>query len=193
MQLTLDYQFDWRVQAATFRIGGGATELAKAAVELRMRQVVWLMLWVLIATITLYLRWWLPFVLVVVFVVALVAHSFLLSNLGQKAAFGLRAQWRERPAKPIRLEVSDQGLREIDGEVVSFAPWGTVKNYWVFRKVLCIEFANGQSALIPVATIASGSEQADVLIDELEKRGIQRREVGLPVERHDLKAPERAS
>jgi hypothetical protein len=142
-----------------------------------LRQLVWLFLLVLIAAIALNLRWWLPFALVILLALAVAAHSLLLSNLGQKAAFGLRAQWRERPAKAIRLEVLDEGLRETDGGVVSFAPWGTVKSYWVFRKVLCIELANGQSALIPVATLAGGSEHAEVLIDELKKRGIQRREV----------------
>jgi hypothetical protein len=176
MQLTFDYQFDWRAQAVLFRIGGGAAELAKEAVSLRLRQLVWLSLWGFMATITLYLRWWLPFALFAVFVLALVAHSFLLSNLGRKAAFGLRAQWRKKPAKAIRLEVSDEGLRETDGGVVSFAPWGAVKSYWVFRKVLCIELTNGLSALIPIATLACGCEQAELLIDELKKRGIHRRE-----------------
>lgn len=176
MQLTFNYQFDWRAQAVLFRIGGGAAELAKEAISLRLRQLVWLSLWVLIGMIALYMRWWLPFALVVVFVLALVAHSFLLSNLGQKAAFGLRAQWREKPAKAIRLEVLDEGLRETDGGVVSLAPWEAVKSYWLFRKVLCIELTNGQSALIPIATLVYGCEHAELLIDELKKRGIQRRE-----------------
>lgn len=177
MLIVLDYQFDWRVHATLFRIGGGVAALAKAAVEQKLRQALWLMLWVLIATIALHLCWWLPFALVMIFVVALVVHFFLFSNLGRMAAFGLRANWRESPSKPIRLEVSDQGLREIDGEIVSFAPWEAVKSYWLFHKVLGIELASGQSALIPVATIVSGAEQADAVIGELKKRGIPQREV----------------
>lgn len=177
MLLVIDYQFNWRVHAALFRIGGGVAALAKAAVEQKLRQALWLMLWVFIAMLALHLHWWLPFALVMIFVVALVVHFFLLSNLGRMAAFGLRAKWRESPSKPIRLEVSDLGLREIDGEIVSFAPWEAVKSYWQFHKVLGIELANGQSALIPVGTIVSGAEQTDALIGELKKRGIPQLEV----------------
>jgi hypothetical protein len=178
MDLTLDYDHDWRAHAALFRINGGASALAKQAVSLRARQLVWVSMWIAAAALAFHYRWWLLFVPVSLFTLILVAYSLALRNLGRKAAFGVRANWRQRPARRIHLEISDAGLREVDGDVSSFAPWHTVKSYWLFRDVLSVELTNGQAALIPLRKLRAGSFQSEVLVEELERRSVPRRDVG---------------
>ncbi|MGE5523881.1 MAG: YcxB family protein [Rhodospirillaceae bacterium] len=178
MHLTLDYRSDWRVQAALFRIGGGSAQLAKQALEVRLRQLVWAALWATIAALALHWRTWvivIPAALVSFF---LLTYSLALRNLGKKAAFGLRALWRKSEARRIRLDVSDDGIREFDGDVSSFAPWQSVKSYWLFRGVICLNLSSGQAALIPVATLVGGPYQVELLMQELKARGIPCTDVG---------------
>ena len=176
--LTLDYRADWRAQAVLFRIGGGASALAKEAKERRLRQLVWAGMWAVAAVLALHWRVWLLAVPVGAVTILLLAHSVALRKLGSKAALRLREAWRQAGSRAIRLEVTDQGLREFDGDVDSFAPWQAVKSYWFHRKVLCLELANGEVALIAVATLAGGTSQLQSLLDELKARGIPDRNFG---------------
>src|SRR3954463_13740698 len=118
MHLTLDYRSDWRAQAALFRIGGGPSARARKAMELRLRQLVWVGLWAAIAALGLHWRVWLIAVPTAVLAAVLLIHSLALRSLGPAATIRLRDAWRQPGCKQIPLEVSDDGLRETDGDVI---------------------------------------------------------------------------
>ncbi len=178
MNFTLNYRFDWRAKVWQFRNGNGAAALAEEAVSLWLRQLVWVSLWGCVAVVALHFRLWIVAVPCTFGTLIFALYSSRLRNLGRKAAIGLRNDWRSAGSRAIRLEVSDEGLRESDAGVVSFAPWSAVKNYRLHRNLLCLELDNGQAALIPIAIVAEGKFQVQTLINELTARGIPAKEVG---------------
>lgn len=178
MHLTLDYRMDWRAQAALFRLGDGLAQLRKQAGELRLKQLVWVGLWLAVTAAALHWRAWAVAVPAGLFTTVLAVYAFALRSVRGKAALQLRGSWRQTGSRPIRLEIVDGGLRETDADVASFAPWHTVKSYWSYRRVLCVELTNGQSALIAVDTLAGGASQVEAFVAQLRARDIPARQVG---------------
>jgi hypothetical protein len=177
MPLTLHYRHDWRLAAMHFRIGGGPARVGQAAKEHRIRQLFWLSQLVVVVAIAAFLRWWIVAVPVLVIAAAVAVHWLALLRLGRKALFVLRADWRALPQKSLSLELSDQGLKESDEGVISLVPWPAVRSYWVFRRVICIELANGLTAQIPMQTLEDEAHQIPRLLAELANRGVQQREM----------------
>lgn len=164
-QLLYEYVQDWRLHSQRFRAGRGVDQLA--AEERKHRAKEWVIalvsfrhqLWPLLAMALIAIAWRIP-------------SFFAQFGLLRKALLGMRPSFRSHPPRSIRLEVSDEGLREFDSGIESFAPWASVRSFRADRRFIEIELSNNLYAYVPVRRLSPASSSREDLLAMLEKQGV---------------------
>ena len=75
--------------------------------------------------------------------------------------------------KRIRLEITDRGLHEHQGDIVSFAPWKDVSETFLEDDLLVIKLSSGQEAIIPRTSSGISELDLEAIRREIESRRIQ--------------------
>ena len=172
--LLYEYQQDWRFHSQRFREGLGLRHLAvqgrrrlaqEWAIALAIACAGLLALryqrWLLLAAALGMLAWRIP-------------HLIAQRGLPGRALWGLRSSFRSHAPRPVRIEFSEDGLREFDSGMESFAPWASVRSYRVDRRFVEIELNNHLFAYVPSRRLSPSSSRWDDLVALLETRGIPR-------------------
>jgi hypothetical protein len=174
LPLTYLYAYDWRVRFTLWRQHVGTKEFLSISRRAQFREAFWIALLLLGTVLALQARMW-P---VVALTLALVAWRSVLFfgyvTTVRQALFTLRSSFRQSPRKELVLRVDESGLREVDGEVESFAPWSAVKSFFSNDKLVAIELHNNQWACVAVQTLKPASSPVESLVAELERRSVVR-------------------
>ena len=120
-----------------------------------------------------YQRW----LLLIALLIALawrIRPFFAQFGLLDRALWGLRPSFRSHAPQPVRLEISEEGLRESDSGVESFAPWTSVRSYRLGKQFVEIELSNNLYAYVPSQRLSPASSSWADLVTMLEQRGIPR-------------------
>ncbi len=72
--------------------------------------------------------------------------------------------------KRIRLEIADEGIREHQGDIVSFAPWKDVTGTMIEGDLLVISVSSGQEAIIPRVSPGISEVNLEEVRGEIERR-----------------------
>ena len=72
--------------------------------------------------------------------------------------------------KRIRLDISDDGIREHQGDIVSFAPWKDVTGTMIEGDLLVISLSSGQEAIIPHVSPGIAEVDLEEVRGEIERR-----------------------
>lgn len=72
--------------------------------------------------------------------------------------------------KRIRLELAEDGIREHQGDVVSFAPWKDVSATMIEEDMLVITLSSRQEALVPRISDGISELNLEKIRDEIERR-----------------------
>ena len=174
MPLLYQYSQSWRLHGAVYRFYAGTAELVAQAQRVQLTQLGWLSVLLFAAVLALRTRSWVFLAVVTGLTLWKLVQLISLLGLAKRAAFGLRDYLRRKPTNHIQLVIDEEGLRELAAGVESFAPWSSVKRYFVFRGVVGIELANGLSAFVPSFGLSSQSSEFTALVACLERHNIPR-------------------
>ncbi len=172
--LLYEYAYDWRVRAALWRMHVSTKEFVNLSRSAQVRELFWLAFFLFAGVLALQARSWVFLVLVLGFAVWRAFRFFTYVTTVRQAMFALRASFRQPAKKGISLKVNEMGLLELDGGVESFAPWETVKAFFLNEKLIAIELVNNQWACIPRSTLNSSSSSIELLVRMLEARAVPR-------------------
>ena len=78
--------------------------------------------------------------------------------------------------EPLRLEIRDDGFRENDCGIESFAPWSAMKFFAVQGKLVQVGLANGLNAYIPTSVLEGAGTSVAELRELLGGHGVKVRE-----------------
>lgn len=174
MKLPLLYEYvqDWRFHSQQFRFGRGLHHIAVQGRKHQAKEWVIAAALVYAALVSLRYQLW-PILIVVLAVLAWRIPSFFAQfGLLRKALFGMRSSFRSHPPRTIRLEVSDEGLREFDSGIESFAPWASVRSYRQGKRFVEIELSNNLHAYVPGQRLSPASSRWEELLEILERQGV---------------------
>lgn len=171
-QLLYEYVQDWRLHSQRFRAGRGVDQLAAEERKHRAKEWVIALAVVYAALVSFRHQLW-PFLAMALIATAWRIPSFFAQfGLLRKALLGMRPSFRSHPPRSIRLEVSDEGLREFDSGIESFAPWASVRSFRADRRFIEIELSNNLYAYVPVRRLSPASSSREDLLAMLEKQGV---------------------
>lgn len=170
--LLYEYVQGWRFHSQRFREGGGLRHLAVKGRRYQAQE--WAIALALIGVGLVALRYqrWLLLVGALMALAWRIRPFFAQFGLLDRARWGLRSSFRSHAPRPARLEVSEEGLREIDSGVESFAPWASVRSYRVGKQYVEIELTNTLYAYVPRRGLSPSSSSWADLASVLEKRGV---------------------
>ncbi|RQO83627.1 hypothetical protein [Acidovorax sp. FJL06] len=174
MKLPLLYEYvqDWRFHSQQFRFGRGLHHIAVQGRKHQAKEWGIALTLVYVALVSLRYQLW-PLLIAVLIVLAWRIPSFCAQfGLLRKALFGMRSSFRSHPPRTIRLEVSDEGLREFDAGIESFAPWASVRSFRLARRFVEIELSNNLYAYVPDQRLSPASSRREDLVAMLEKQGV---------------------
>lgn len=174
MKLPLLYEYvqDWRFHSQRFRAGRGVHQLAAGKRKYQAKEWVIALAIAYAALVSLRHQIW-PLLIMALVVLAWRVPSFFAQfGLLNKALFGLRSSFRSHPPRSIRLEISDEGLREFDSGIESFAPWASVRSFRMDRRFVEIELSNGLYAYVPSLKLSPASSRQEDLEAMLKTRGV---------------------
>jgi hypothetical protein len=174
LPLTYQYAYDWRVRLALWRQHVGTKDFLSISRKAQLREAFWVAALLLATVLALQARVWPLFVLMLALAAWRSVMFFGYVTTVRQALFTLRSTFRESPRKELWLRVDESGLREVDGEVESFAPWSAVKSFFSNDKLVAIELHNSQWACVAVQTLKPASSPVESLVAELEKRSVVR-------------------
>ena len=75
--------------------------------------------------------------------------------------------------KRIRLEIAEDGLREYQGDIVSFASWKDVSGTAIDSDLLIITLSSGQEAIIPRVSFGISELNLEEVRSEIDRRCIK--------------------
>jgi hypothetical protein len=171
-QLLYEYVQDWRFHSQRFRAGRGLGQLAAEERKHRAKEWVIALAVVYAALVSFRHQLWPLLVMALVAITWRIPSFFAQFGLLRKALFGMRSSFRSHPPRSIRLEVSDEGLREFDSGVESFAPWASVRSFRMDRRFLEIELSKGLYAYVPRLKLSPASSRQEDLVAMLKTRGV---------------------
>lgn len=174
MKLPLLYEYvqDWRFHSQRFRAGRGLDQLAFEERKYRVKEWVIALGIVYAALVSFRHQLWPLLAIALIASVWRIPSFFAQFGLLRKALFGMRPSFRSQVPRPIRLEVSDEGLREFDSGVESFAPWASVRSFRVDRRFIEVELSNNLYAYVPARRLSPASSSREDLLAMLEKQGV---------------------
>jgi hypothetical protein len=173
MKLEFEYAYDWRTRIMIYRHYFGTAKLVASTRRERLPELWWsLVLW--IATlVALRARAWVATLLFVCLALWKLFFFLKLDGLGRRTMFMLREGFRKAP-QANRLVVAEDGIREFELGIESFAPWSSVKRFFVFRSLVGIELANGFAAYVSEHTLSARSSSLVALVEALERHNVPR-------------------
>lgn len=172
--LLYEYVQDWRFHSQRFREGNGLRHLAVKGRRYQTREWAIALATLCVNLVALRYQVWPLLMGALVALASRIPPFFAQFGLLKKALFGLRSSFRSHAPRPVRLEVSEDGLRESDAGVESFAPWASVRSYRVGKRFVEIELSNRLHAYVPSLRLSPSSSNWADLLATLEKRGIAR-------------------
>lgn len=171
---TYEYVYDWRLRSTLFRLQIGTPQFLRLSWQARLNELIWFLVALLLGLLAILTTKWALVALAIGLAlwkgVMFISH-FLSLRL---ALFSLRESFRAKPAKTIKLVVSDDGLHETDGQIESFAPWASVESFVQHEDFLGIKLKSDQWALILTSTLSPTSPPIETLVSHLEERKIPR-------------------
>ncbi len=172
--LLYEYVQDWRFHSRRFREGGGLRHLAVQGRRYYAREWAIAVALLCVALVALRYQRWLLLIALLIALVWRIRPFFAQFGLLDRALWGLRPSFRSHAPRPVRLEISEEGLRESDSGVESFAPWAYVRSYRMGKQFVEIELSNNLYAYVPSQRLSPASSSWADLVTMLEQRGIRR-------------------
>jgi hypothetical protein len=170
--LSYKYVIDWRVRSALFRRYVDTPDFVQLSRRSQLKQFAWISFLLFAALLALRARMWLFLTVTAALTIWKLIYLVSLFTTTRVAMFSLREGFRNQPKKEIVLVVDDEGLHETDDGVLSFAPWPSVRSYFLHRRVLGIELENGLWAYLPIATLSPESSSIESLVARLEHHSV---------------------
>jgi hypothetical protein len=107
------------------------------------------------------------------FAAILLWNVYSMLTLARRYKKTLEKNLSKIPTRRVRLEISEDGIREFTSDVECFAPWRAVKGFAKYQETLFIELADGKSALVPSKSLSDESSSIEDVIAVLKKIGIR--------------------
>ena len=170
--LLYEYVQDWRFHSRRFREGGGLRHLAVQGRRYCAREWAIAVALLCVGLLALHYQRWLLLIAALIALAWRIRPFFAKFGLLNRELWSLRSSFRSHAPRPVRLEISEEGLRESDSGVESFAPWASVRSYRMGKQFVEIELSNNLYAYVPSLRLSPASSSWADLVITLEQRDI---------------------